>query len=100
MAILPRSTITPPSDILVEMGPAMVSVGSLAPDFHLPCTPRFDTGTETVALADFRRQGCEIVGVSSDTVESHVRWIATPVAQGGLNGLAFPLASDVDGQVS
>jgi alkyl hydroperoxide reductase subunit AhpC len=110
----------------------MVSVGSLAPDFHLPCTPRFDTGTETVALADFRggwlvlvfyprdfslvcpteltalsariddfrRQGCEIVGLSSDTVESHVRWIATPVAQGGLDGLAFPLASDVDGQVS
>ncbi len=110
----------------------MVSVGSLAPDFRLPCTPRFDTGTETVALADFRgrwlvlvfyprdfslvcpteltalsariddfrRQGCEIVGVSCDSVESHLRWIATPLTQGGLAGLAFPLASDSDGQVS
>ncbi|HEV3004616.1 MAG TPA: redoxin domain-containing protein, partial [Pirellulales bacterium] len=114
------------------MDSTVVSVGSLAPEFDLPCTPRFDTGTETVASADFRgrwlvlvfyprdfslvcpteltalsariddfrRHGCEIVGVSSDTVESHVRWITTPVAQGGLGGLAFPLASDVDGQVS
>lgn len=114
------------------MDPTVVSVGSLAPDFQLPCTPRFDTGTETVALADFRgrwlvlvfyprdfslvcpteltalsariddfrRRGCEVVGVSTDTVESHLRWIATPVSQGGLGGLAFPLASDVDGQVS
>ncbi|HWB13368.1 MAG TPA: redoxin domain-containing protein [Pirellulales bacterium] len=111
---------------------ATVSVGSLAPDFQLPCTPRFDTGTNEVALVDFRgrwlvlvfyprdfslvcpteltalsarigdfrRQGCEIVGVSCDSVESHLRWIATPVAQGGLDGLAFPLASDADGQVS
>lgn len=106
-------------------------VGSLAPDFQLPCTPRYDTDTETVALADFRgrwltlvfyprdfslvcpteltslssriddfrRQGCEIVGVSSDSVDSHLRWISTPVGQGGLGGLAFPLASDVDGHV-
>ncbi|HVX13265.1 MAG TPA: redoxin domain-containing protein [Pirellulales bacterium] len=114
------------------MGSPMVSVGSLAPDFDLPCTPRFDTGAATVSLADFRgkwlllvfyprdfslvcpteltalsariddfrRQGCEIVGVSSDSVESHLRWIATPVSQGGVHGLAFPLASDTDGQAS
>jgi eukaryotic-like serine/threonine-protein kinase len=110
----------------------LIAVGSLAPDFHLPCTPRFDTGAETVGLADFRgrwlvlvfyprdfslvcpteltalsvriddfrRHGCEILGVSCDTVESHARWIATPAERGGLGGLAFPLASDVDGQVS
>jgi alkyl hydroperoxide reductase subunit AhpC/predicted Ser/Thr protein kinase len=114
------------------MASAIVSVGSLAPEFHLPCTPRFDTGADSVALVDFRgrwlvlvfyprdfslvcpteltalsariddfrRQGCEIVGVSCDSVESHLRWIRTPLAQGGLDGLAFPLASDADGQVS
>jgi eukaryotic-like serine/threonine-protein kinase len=113
------------------MPSTIASVGSLAPDFHLPCTPRSDSGANTVALADFRgrwlilifyprdfslvcpteltafsvriddfrRQGCEIVGISCDTVESHLRWISTPLEHGGLGGLAFPLASDADGQV-
>lgn len=106
-------------------------MGSLAPDFQLPCTPRPETGEERVSLADyrgrwlavifyprdfslvcpteltalngriddFRRQGCELLGISSDSVESHRRWIDTPPAQGGLGGLAFPLASDADGAV-
>src|SRR5579863_1309464 len=128
VCLSPRSTVHSDSDMLSKMASEMVSVGSLTPDFHLPCTPRFDTGTDTVALADFRgrwlvlvfyprdfslvcpteltalsariddfrRKGCEIVGVSCDSVESHLRWIATPVPQGGLEGLAFPLASDAD----
>jgi serine/threonine protein kinase len=37
--------------------------------------------------------------VSTDTLETHERWIDTPVSQGGLGGLNFPLASDVDGTV-
>ncbi len=106
-------------------------VGSLAPDFHLPCTPHPETGEEQVALADyrgrwlglifyprdfslvcpteitalnsriddFRRQGCELLGISADSVESHQRWIDTAPAQGGLGGLSFPLASDADGAV-
>jgi serine/threonine protein kinase len=35
--------------------------------------------------------------VSTDPLETHERWLATPPWQGGLGGLNFPLASDVDG---
>ena len=113
------------------MNSPCASVGSLAPDFDLPCTPRPETGDERVSLADyrgrwlalifyprdfslvcpteltalnsrladFRRHGCDLLGVNSDTVESHQRWMAAPPDQGGLGRLAFPLASDVDGTV-
>src|SRR5262245_48147952 len=64
-------------------------------DFSLVCP------TELTALSarvdEFRRRGCDILGISTDSIESHERWIATPRAQGGLGELHFPLASDRDG---
>ena len=66
-------------------------------DFSLVCP------TELTAISgrieEFRRQGCEVLGVSADSIESHLRWIAAPKEQGGLGRLEFPLASDVDGDV-
>jgi alkyl hydroperoxide reductase subunit AhpC/tRNA A-37 threonylcarbamoyl transferase component Bud32 len=67
-------------------------------DFSLVCP------TELTALSvraeEFRRQECDILGISTDSIESHERWIATPPAHGGLGEIHFPLASDRDGSVS
>jgi alkyl hydroperoxide reductase subunit AhpC len=67
-------------------------------DFSLICP------TELTALSarvgEFRRNACEILGISTDSIESHERWIAAPRAQGGLGELHFPLASDSDGAVA
>ena len=64
-------------------------------DFSLVCP------TELIGLSqrfdEFAGMNCELLGVSCDSVESHERWIATPRSRGGLGGLAFPLASDLDG---
>lgn len=49
--------------------------------------------------SEFTQRDCEVLGVSTDSLESHDRWIATPRAQGGLGGLSFPLASDESGEV-
>jgi eukaryotic-like serine/threonine-protein kinase len=101
------------------------AVGSLAPDFDLRSTgakgrsaladyrgrwlvlvfyPRdfsLVCPTELSALSarieEFHDRGCDVLGISADTLESHQRWIATPAGQGGLGGLSFPLASDADG---
>lgn len=35
--------------------------------------------------------------MSTDSIDTHERWLTFPPAQGGLGGLAFPLASDEDG---
>lgn len=66
-------------------------------DFSLVC-PTELTGLSH-KIAEFRRQGCDLLGISCDSVETHERWIATPRSQAGLGGLAFPLASDSDGAV-
>src|SRR5262245_40234874 len=67
-------------------------------DFSMVCP------TELTALSrqidEFARRDCDILGISTDMVETHESWIATPRHQGGLGGLDFPLASDVDGSVS
>ncbi len=64
-------------------------------DFSLVCP------TELIGLSqrfdEFAAQNCDLLGVSCDSVESHERWIATPMTRGGLGGLAFPLASDSAG---
>jgi serine/threonine protein kinase len=38
-----------------------------------------------------------VLGVSTDSVETHERWLGTPPAEGGPGPLAFPLAGDQDG---
>ena len=48
-------------------------------------------------LEDFQRRGCQLLGISVDTVELHREWLSAPAAQGGLGPLRFPLASDPDG---
>jgi serine/threonine protein kinase len=50
-------------------------------------------------LADFTQRDCDVLAVSTDSLDSHDRWIATPRQQGGLGGLSFPLASDESGEM-
>jgi alkyl hydroperoxide reductase subunit AhpC len=67
-------------------------------DFSLVCP------TELTALSaraeELARRGCDILGISTDPIESHEQWIATPRARGGLGEILFPLASDPDGAVA
>jgi serine/threonine protein kinase len=50
-------------------------------------------------MADFQERQCEVLGISTDSIETHERWLTTGPSQGGLGPLQFPLASDVDGNV-
>jgi serine/threonine protein kinase len=40
-----------------------------------------------------------VLGVSTDSIETHERWLTTLPSQGGLGPIEFPLASDPDGAV-
>ncbi|MBW3598039.1 MAG: protein kinase [Planctomycetes bacterium] len=50
--------------------------------------------------ADFRERGCELLGVSVDSIELHREWFATDPSDGGLGPLQFPLASDPAGDAA
>ncbi|MEX1230980.1 MAG: protein kinase [Planctomycetaceae bacterium] len=51
-------------------------------------------------MADFRERGCDVVGISTDTVESHIEWLHSPASAGGVGPLQFPLAADTEGAMS
>ena len=60
--------------------------------------------TELTAFSDryedFQGIGAEVIGVSTDSVHSHRAWLKTPRDKGGVEGLRYPLASDITKSVA
>ena len=51
-------------------------------------------------LAEFKERGAEVVGVSVDSQFSHWAWKNTPVENGGIGDIAYPLVADLTKQIS
>jgi peroxiredoxin (alkyl hydroperoxide reductase subunit C) len=60
--------------------------------------------TELTAFSDRIEElngiGAEVLGASTDSVHSHRAWINTPRDQNGIEGLQYPLISDVGGKLA
>jgi len=60
--------------------------------------------TELTAFSDrldeLQGVGAEVIGVSTDSVHSHRAWTKLSREQNGVEGLEYPLASDITGEVS
>jgi peroxiredoxin (alkyl hydroperoxide reductase subunit C) len=60
--------------------------------------------TELTAFSDrldeLQGIGAEVLGVSTDSVHSHRAWLKTPRDQNGIEGLQYPLISDVGGRLA
>ena len=46
-------------------------------------------------LKEFKSRDAEVVGVSIDSVYTHLAWKRTPVDQGGIGSIRYPLVSDL-----
>jgi peroxiredoxin (alkyl hydroperoxide reductase subunit C) len=46
-------------------------------------------------LPEFEKRNVAVVGVSTDTPETHLAWLLTPKKSGGIQGVTFPLVADV-----
>jgi peroxiredoxin (alkyl hydroperoxide reductase subunit C) len=72
--------------------------------FFYPLDFTFVCPTEILAISDrydeFVALGADVLGISTDSVFSHKAWIETPRNKGGIEGLKFPLASDMTKQVA
>lgn len=72
--------------------------------FFYPLDFTFVCPTEIVAFSDrikdFHDRGAEVIGVSVDSHYSHLAWIKTPRAEGGLGGLSYPLVADLTKKIS
>jgi peroxiredoxin (alkyl hydroperoxide reductase subunit C) len=51
-------------------------------------------------LATFKAKNCEIIGVSIDSQFSHWAWKNTPIKQGGIGNIQYPLVADLDKKIS
>ena len=52
------------------------------------------------ALGEFKKRGCELIGVSVDSEYTHLAWKNTPRNEGGLGNVQFPLVSDLTKSIS
>ncbi len=46
-------------------------------------------------LKDFEKRNAQVIGCSVDSCFSHAAWLATPKAKGGIQGIAYPIVSDL-----
>ena len=51
-------------------------------------------------LEEFHGVGAEVLGISTDSVHSHRAWLKTPQDKNGIEGVAYPIASDVGGKLA
>lgn len=47
-------------------------------------------------LEDFKRKNVEVLGCSVDSKFSHFAWLNTPRNKGGIQGVTYPLISDIN----
>ncbi len=52
------------------------------------------------ALDKFKEKGCEVVGVSVDSEFTHLAWKNTPVEEGGIGKVRYPLVADLNKSIS
>ncbi len=72
--------------------------------FFYPMDFTFVCPTEITAMSDrydeFEDLDAEIIGVSTDTIHTHLAWINTDRQENGLGELQYPLAADTNHSVS
>ena len=47
-------------------------------------------------LAEFEKRNCQVIGCSIDSPYSHIAWLNTPRSRGGIEGVTYPLVSDLN----
>ncbi|MCK9175318.1 MAG: peroxiredoxin [Desulforhopalus sp.] len=52
------------------------------------------------ALDTFKTANCEVISVSIDSHFTHLAWKNTPVNNGGIGDIRFPMVSDLDKSIS
>ena len=91
---------------------AVMADGSIKPDFKLsdykgkyvvlffyPLDFTFVCPTELIAFSkrikEFEARDVQVIGCSIDSQFTHVAWRNTPVDQGGIGAVAYPLVADI-----
>ncbi len=67
--------------------------------FFYPLDFTFVCPSEIIAfnkrLSDFKAKNCEVIGISVDSRFTHLAWKKTPVEDGGIGAIQYPLVEDL-----
>src|SRR5262245_22271485 len=63
-------------------------------DFTFVCPTELHAFEEARPL--FEAKNCVVVGCSVDSVYSHLAWLETPKSKGGIQGVSYPIVSDIN----
>ncbi|NOX16009.1 MAG: peroxiredoxin [Epsilonproteobacteria bacterium] len=72
--------------------------------FFYPLDFTFVCPSEIIAFShrieEFKKRGINVIGVSVDSQFSHFAWRETPIENGGIGKIKFPLVADLSKQIS
>lgn len=72
--------------------------------FFYPLDFTFVCPTELHALQEhldaFKKLSIEVLAISVDSVHSHLAWLSMPKNKGGIEGISYPLLSDITKSIS
>lgn len=63
-------------------------------DFTFVCPTELHAFQE--ALEEFEKRNTQVIACSVDSAYSHYAWVNTPKARGGIEGVDYPLVSDIN----
>lgn len=63
-------------------------------DFTFVCPTELHAFQEK--LTEFERRNCQVIGCSVDSPYTHLAWLNTPRAKGGIEGVSYPLVADLN----
>ncbi len=67
-------------------------------DFTFVCPTELHAFSEK--LDEFKKKGVEVLAVSVDSHFSHLAWLNTPKEKGGIQGVRYPIISDINKTIS
>jgi len=71
--------------------------------FFYPLDFTFVCPTELIAfshrIAEFEKRGVQVIGCSIDSQFTHLAWRNTPIAEGGIGPVKYPLVADVKHEI-
>ena len=67
-------------------------------DFTFVCPTELHAFQEK--LQEFEKRGVQVIGCSVDSCFSHLAWLATPKTKGGIEGITYPLVSDLNKSIA
>ena len=77
--------------------------GKYAVVFFYPLDFTFVCPSELIAfdhrLDEFKQRGVEVIGISIDSQYTHLAWKNTPVNNGGIGQVRFPMVADVKHEI-